>query len=148
MTSDQEHEEPPPYDEEYTFQLGRYDIPEGLSMLDQPQLREEWADIAWQLILLAKHMDDDELLELANAVKRGPQKRKRGNPAKIELQKNILHALSRRRGNGPGASLSGLKGVRRVQAIADLAKTWNMSPDAAGKAYDKAKNSLSGKKGK
>ena len=148
MASDTEHEEPPPYDEEYTFQLGQYDIPEGLSMLDQPQLREEWADIAWQLILLAKYMDDDELRELADAVKRGPQKLGRGRRRKSELQENILHALSRRRGNGPGASLSGLKGVRRVQAIADLAKTWNMSPDAAGKAYDKAKKSLSGKKGK
>lgn len=148
MTSDQEHEEPPPYDEEDASRLTVSSISLGLEWLNEKQSPERWSDYAWQLILLAKYMDDDELLELANAVKRGPQKRKRGNPAKIELQKNILHALSRRRGNGPGASHSGLKGVRRVQAIADLAKTWNMSPDAAGKAYDKAKNSLSGKKGK
>lgn len=148
MTSDQEHEEPPPYDEEDAARLTVSCISLGLEWLNEKQSPERWSDYAWQLILLAKHMDDDELLELANAVKRGPQKRKRGNPAKIELQENILHALSYPIGKWPEGASFGLKGVRRVQAIAYLAKAYKMSPDAAGKAYDKAKSSLSGKKRK
>lgn len=119
-----------------------------LFSLQEAENAEEHRSFCARLIRHARHLDDEELSTLAQAVEVGFQRQgKRGRPENVRRQREIIETLTISAKFGVAKTNSGVDarfrigaaGLSRAEAVRFIAKRFSMDIEAAGAAYDKAK---------